>query len=106
MKNKYSMISGGEDHFQNYKEVIEIISKGDLDWKKICIELAKERPDIFIQYVSKPEKLKKEWEDLVKEISRKNPGNKILCIKKCREYSGFDLANAKNWVEENCDEYK
>lgn len=35
-----------------YKQVIELLANGDLDWREISIQLAKEHPDLFVKYAS------------------------------------------------------
>ena len=107
-KNRYSEISGGVDHFGNYKQIIDILSGNteDIDWKGICINVAKEHPDIFIKCLKKVDDIKrKTWETEVIELSKKGD-NKIECIKRCRTLSGMGLAESKMWVEENCPSFE
>lgn len=107
-KTKYNMISGGEKEIMDddYKKVIDLLVKKELEWKKICINLAKEYPDIFLQCAENTKQIVKTWQEQTIEYAKQYPNNKIQCIKFCREHSGLGLAEAKEFVDNNCVEYK
>ena len=103
--NRYSEISGGEDNSGDYKKAIEIISTGNIDWKEVCIEIAKSHPRIFVESVRRNNAKPVSWEQQVKKQAN-SKHDKINAIKLCRSLSGMDLAEAKYWVEKNCDVFK
>lgn len=106
-KNKYNFISDGEkvNLDEDYKKVIDLIINDEVDWKKLCIQIAKEHPDIFVKCIeaNKEEPKELSWEAQVKQYAKSNPNKKINCIKLCRQLTNWGLAEAKNWVDNNCD---
>lgn len=88
---------------QAYKSAIDIIAKGDVDYKDIAIKLAKENPELFCKFVGSSLPLTDPYafaHDLYYNKYRGNNNYFIAVIKAVREKFGHGLREAKDLVDE------
>lgn len=83
-----------------YKEAIAILMS-DIDFKNICVELAKTNPSAFVKAAKLINPTINIDAELL-ELCRKN--KKIAAIKLYREEKGADIKEAKNYVENLIDD--
>lgn len=78
-----------------YKLALDIISHDDIDWKKLCVEVAKENPEVLVK---SSHNIIDIWKKEAYRLYVKE-GQKIQAIKYCREQTGMSLKDAKEAVE-------
>lgn len=76
---------------------IKILEKNDLDWRKICFEIAASNPIAFIDAVNGTNELRQ------MVIDCDNKSGKIAAIKFYREMTQSTLGEAKEYVEKVCE---
>lgn len=78
-----------------YKKVIMLLTDGEVDYRTIALELAKEHPDLFVKYASAREVL--EWEREVIALVRQE--KYVESIRTLRNNAGYGLKEAKDIVD-------
>lgn len=79
---------------QDYKNVIDILLRPDLDWKAIVVAIAKEYPGIVVEAVQPSYNWHKEV--IINLINV--PPRKVETVKLVRQYAGFGLKEALDVV--------
>lgn len=79
---------------QDYKNVIDILLRPDLDWKAIVVAIAKEHPGIVVEAVQPSYNWHKEV--ITNLIS--DPPRKVESVKLVRQYAGFALKEALDLI--------
>jgi hypothetical protein len=74
---------------KSYKRAIEILTKEQIDFKKIVIKFAQERPDLFINYASSDED---DFINLIVQLGIQN--QRVLAVKEYRKKFLVDLKTA------------
>lgn len=83
---------------QHYAQAIDILMGPAVDFKAMCIELAKQNPELFCTLAAgaAPSKDHK-WHKEAINFMRDN--NLVGAIKLCREKTGFGLKEAKDIID-------
>lgn len=79
----------------SYIEAIELLVNSDVDYKKVCVSLAKQYPDIFVN-LAKPAPVMP-WAMTVVEHLENN--RYVNAIKQVRESNSLGLKEAKDIVD-------
>ena len=79
---------------QDYKNVIDILLRPDLDWKAIVVAIAKEYPGIVVEAVQPSYNWHKEV--IINLINV--PPLRVEAVKLVRQYAGFGLKEALDVV--------
>lgn len=83
---------------QHYAQAIDILMGREVDFKAMCIQLAKQNPELFCQLVAKASPSKDhKWHK--EAVSHLRAGNMVSAIKLCREKTGFGLKEAKDTMD-------
>ena len=77
----------------DYSKVIDILMSGELDYKKVVIEMAKKYPGTFLEIVNPAQP----W--MIDIIHNIRNGDLIMAIKILRQEVKFPLKNAKEVCE-------
>jgi hypothetical protein len=81
-----------------YAQAIDILMGTPVDFKAMCIELAKQNPELFCHLAAQAAPSKDNaWHKEALRFMRE--GNKIGAIKLCREKTGFGLREAKDIID-------
>ena len=85
---------------QHYAKVIDLLHRitDNESLRDISIELAKDRPDLFVKYAARLGVAAEPWRKKVIEALRN--GEKIKAIKEYRDAAKVSLKEAKDEVEE------
>lgn len=100
---------------QAYKQVINMLAEGSVDYRKIAIALATEQPSLFLKLAGVKKQTGTSIENFLRDTFapdwmhkptfiqdlRKSNKNKISLIKAIREASGMGLYEAKAFTEYN-----
>jgi len=81
------------NHF--YAKAIDILVGSTVDYKAICIELAKQNPELFCDLAAPSRG--NSWQKEVVDLVRSN--QTVSAIKLCREKTGFGLKEAKDVID-------
>lgn len=79
---------------KSLEKAIDILLDDDNDWKKLCAEMAKRQPTLFVRVATESSD---SWTVHAKLLVES--GNKIGAIKYCRNETGLGLREAKEAVE-------
>jgi hypothetical protein len=83
---------------QHYAQAIDILMGREVDFKSMCIELAKQNPELFCTLAAKAAPSKdKAWHR--EAIAHMRAGEMVSAIKLCREKTGFGLKEAKDVMD-------
>ena len=80
----------------DYSKVIDILMSGELDYKKVVIELAKKYPSTFLEIITSIHLAEPWMIDIIHNIRN---GDLIMAIKILRQEVKFPLKNAKEVCE-------
>lgn len=75
-----------------YAEVIDILTE-DLDWKSVCVEIAKSNPSVLIKATDKVKRDRGFDKELIRGLS------KVGAIKLYRSHTGKGLRESKIAIE-------
>jgi len=83
----------------HYAQAIDILMGKEVDFRSMCIELAKQNPELFCTLAEKtaPTNNSNAWH--VEAIAHVRGGNIVSAIKLCREKTGFGLKEAKDVMD-------
>jgi hypothetical protein len=83
----------------HYAQAIDILMGKEVDFRSMCIELAKQNPELFCSLAEKtaPVNNSNAWH--VEAIAHVRGGNIVSAIKLCREKTGFGLKEAKDVMD-------
>ena len=81
-----------------YIEVIDLLMNGDIDFRLIALNLAKEQPDVFVRLASK--KMPEPW--AVNAFRSLRSNQKVDGIKIIRAATGLGLKEAKDVADNVC----
>lgn len=86
---------------QHYAKAIDILMGPAVDFKAMCIELAKQNPELFCSLVSTvsqamPVKDNKWYKEAVQFVRGQQM---VSAVKLCREKTGFGLKEAKDIID-------
>ncbi len=85
---------------KNLSKFVDILSKGEYSPQDVCLELAKTDPDLFLQLVDFTNHKRQELPEWVKTlINEIRYVGFISSIRMLREFTGLDLKEAKETVE-------
>ena len=79
---------------RTYNHIIDVILDDWVDWRYVVIQIAKTDPALVILASNKSC-----WKNQVALYAKQHPGEKIKCIKLCRELTNMGLKEAKDYVE-------
>lgn len=81
-----------------YAKAIDILMGREVDFKSMCIELAKQNPELFCTLAAGAAPSKDNaWHREAVQFMRN--GNMVSAIKLCREKTGFGLKEAKDIID-------
>ena len=80
----------------DYSKVIDILMSGELDYKKVVIEMAKKYPSTFLEIITSIHLAEPWMIDIIHNIRN---GNLIMAIKILRQEVKFPLKDAKDICE-------
>lgn len=87
---------------QAYAQAIDLLMNGNLDFRQICIDLAKENPKVFVEMADR--KPPEDWCRHIINLIRKPCSNgiscKVECIKELRSATGLPLKESKEIIEQ------
>jgi len=81
------------NHF--YAKAIDILVGSTVDYKAICIELAKQNPELFCNLAAPSRS--NSWQKEVVDLVRSN--QTVSATMLCREKTGFGLKEAKDIID-------
>lgn len=83
---------------EHYAKAIDILMGSPVDFKAICIELAKQQPELFctLAHGAAPSN-DNAWH--LEAIAHMRAGNLVTAIKLCRQQTGFGLKEAKDIID-------
>jgi hypothetical protein len=95
-----------------YGLVIDLLMRGDVDFKTIGVELAKNQPETFLAMYQEsktaPMSAAKQHSDMQEQLKTQMDkeltstwasDNRVAAIKRCREITGWGLREAKDYCE-------
>lgn len=83
---------------ENYAKAIDILMAGDLDYKGVCIELAKTDPTMFVKVaVNNSKKGESDLEERARLLYLEK--GVVEAVKLYRNVTGASLKEAKDWVD-------
>ena len=85
-----------------YKKIIEIFATKEIDYKGICVRLAQNDPDLFLEYAD-PLATLEEWQQEALEDMK--AGRRIQAIRICRNETGWGLKESKEAVDKFMEEH-
>ena len=81
----------------HYAQAIDILMGKEVDFRSMCIELAKQNPELFCSLAEKNAPVSNVWH--AEAIAHVRGGNIVSAIKLCREKTGFGLKEAKDVMD-------
>lgn len=82
----------------HYAQAIDILMGKEVDFRSMCIELAKQNPELFCTLAAKDAPSKDNaWHR--EAINHMRDNEMVTAIKMCREKTGFGLKEAKDIID-------
>lgn len=88
---------------QDYQQAIRIFSIDNFNAREVAIQLAQERPDLFLKYVNRPDQQAKDELDALLRDTHTRLG-RVAAVKLHREKTGSSLKEAVDYCRAVCDD--